>query len=60
MPLLPGYTASAWNEWLKDPAVAAIVSLYPKLPWEGVDANKDTTKGEPGATVHSAFHLRFW
>jgi len=60
VPLLPGYTAAAWNEWLKDPAVAAIVSLYPNLPWEGVDANKDTPKGEPGATVHSAFHLRFW
>lgn len=60
LPLLPGYTAAAWNEWLKVPQVAAIVAGYPGLPWAADDAHKDTERSQPGATVHSAFHRRFW
>jgi len=60
MRVLPGYTAAAWNEWLKEPEVAAIKNAHPDLPWTADDKNKDTPKGQPGATVHSAFHLRFW
>lgn len=57
---LPGYTAQAWNEWLKLDDVAALVDKYPDLPWQGSDEHKDTPFGEPGATVHSSFHRRFW
>ncbi|GCA62296.1 ribose 5-phosphate isomerase, type A [Kipferlia bialata] len=59
---LPGYTAEAWNEWLRLPEVASIVSdpRYSSLPWIADDAHKDTPFGTKGATVHSAFHRRFW
>ena len=58
--VLPGYTAAAWNEWLRLPEVQEIMRKQPDLPWKADDKNKDTPTGQPGATVHSAFHRRFW
>jgi hypothetical protein len=57
---LPGYSPEAWNSFLD--AIPEITSKYPLLPWKASKDSKDAflPSGAVGATVHSAFHIRFW